>query len=262
MSRLDELFARRIGLALSGGSVRGIAHIGVLKALTEFGIKPAVVTGTSVGSIIGAAIASGASWRDLVVIAHDVFWPGLLHGPTLERFCTRHFPSMFEELTVPFAAIATRVPAKQSLILTSGRLACAINASCAGTIRHPVLRNGQALKDGGIACVLPSEACRKLGAEFVIASDVWGLSAFLRNLGLPHTHPTATRVYPKHYLNAVRNTDLLIQPSIPLTGYWPRHASIDQLIAVGEAATRRALRQFLHDDQNCSHQKYWSNRNF
>src|ERR1700746_559926 len=63
--RMSEphLGKRRIGLALSGGSVRGIAHIGVLKALSEYGIQPEVVVGTSVGSLIGAGIAAGLGWR-------------------------------------------------------------------------------------------------------------------------------------------------------------------------------------------------------
>jgi NTE family protein len=60
---LRSLKSKRVGLALSGGAVRGLAHIGVIKALHEVGIKPAVVAGTSVGSIIGAALAAGMDWR-------------------------------------------------------------------------------------------------------------------------------------------------------------------------------------------------------
>ena len=70
MSGITELRSRRIGLALSGGAVRGIAHIGVLKVLSEFGIRVAVVAGTSVGSIIGAGLASGMSWSDLAKMAN------------------------------------------------------------------------------------------------------------------------------------------------------------------------------------------------
>src|SRR5438045_159954 len=91
MSPLDELAFRRIGLALSGGALRGIAHIGVFKVLSEFGIEPVVVTGTSVGSIIGAGIASGMRWFDLAAMARQVFWPGLLYAPRLEQFCARYF---------------------------------------------------------------------------------------------------------------------------------------------------------------------------
>ncbi len=71
----NEAGIRKIGLALSGGSVRGIAHIGVLKALSEAGIQPAIIAGTSVGSLVGAAIAAGLKWPDILKMAREVFWP-------------------------------------------------------------------------------------------------------------------------------------------------------------------------------------------
>lgn len=242
MSRLlHELQSRRIGLALSGGSVRGIAHIGVIKALGEAGIRPQVVSGTSVGSLIGAGLAAGMNWQDLAELAHDVFWPSLLHGPTLERFCTRRLPSGFEDLRLPFAAVATIMPSRRPLVIQSGRLASAINASCAVHSRRRVKREGYELKDGGMSCVLPSVVCRELGADFIIASDVWALSAFLRRVGLRHSHSRTRRVYPRQYLHAVSNSDLLIHPAIPLSGYVPVHDSVERLIAAGEAAARKAL---------------------
>jgi NTE family protein len=72
---LQKLESRRVGLALSGGSVRGIAHIGVIKALSEAGIRPHIVAGTSVGSLVGAGLASGMTWQDLAQMAREVFWP-------------------------------------------------------------------------------------------------------------------------------------------------------------------------------------------
>lgn len=243
MFRSHELPERRVGLALSGGAVRGIAHIGVLKALEENGIQPTVVAGTSAGSIIGAAIASGMHWRELTQMAYDVFWPSLLHGPSLERFCLRQFPLTFADLPLPFAAVATSLPARKTVIFTSGRLAPAINASCCvRVVRRPVRFNGEKLKDGGISCVLPSIECRQLGADFVVGSDVWELSALLRGFGLAHTGPRTQYVYPDHYIRAVRNTDLLIIPKIPMSRYWPNRVSIDRLIAAGEKATRDALK--------------------
>ena len=242
MSRLHELGSRRIGLALSGGAVRGIAHIGVLKVLSEFGIEPAVVAGTSVGSIIGAGIASGMRWFDLADMAHQVFWPGLLYAPKLEQFCARYLPKSFADLHLPFAAIATALPTKARIPIMEGALASAISASCAVRVwRRPVSLDGARLKDGGISCVLPSIPCRQLGADFVISSDVWELSALLRGLGLSHTNPNAQRAYPRHYLRAVQATDLLIQTAIPIRGYLPVRDFVDRLIRAGESATRNAL---------------------
>jgi NTE family protein len=229
-------------LALSGGSVRGLAHIGVYKILIEAGIQLAIVTGTSAGSIIGAGIAAGMSWRELTDMARGVFWPKLLHGPTLERFCKDHLPQQFSDLRLPFAAIATALPRKHAVAITSGNVASAINASCAmRVIRGRVLRDGCALKDGGIACVLPTDFCRRMGADFVIGSDVWELSSLLRSVGLESTHPRAHRLYPGHYRVALDHTDVLIHPQVPVAGYWPSDIGMKRMIASGEEAARRAF---------------------
>lgn len=231
-----------IGLALSGGSVRGIAHIGVMKALAERGVKPSFVVGTSVGSLIGAGIAAGMGWRELKRMAEAVFWPSLLNGGKLEAFCRVQLPASFADLEIPFAAVATNIPGKRTVVLKSGRLATAISASCAmRVIRRAVSLNGDRLKDGGISCVLPAVECRTMGAEFILGSDVWEVSALLRGVGLVHTHPRAHRVYPRHYLDAVRSSDVLIQPDIPTKVYIPGCVSVDYLIAAGERATHQAL---------------------
>jgi NTE family protein len=239
---LHHLLAARVGLALSGGSVRGLAHIGVYRVLTEAGIRPSIIAGASAGSVIGAGIASGMNWQDLTELARSSFWPKLLHGNTLERFCAQHLPQRFSDLRVPFAAVATSLPDKQVVSITTGHLASAINASCAmRVIRGPVCRDGQVLKDGGIACVLPADVCRQMGAEFVIGSDVWELSSILRGVGVDATHPKAYRLYPAHYLNSLQHTNLLIHPQLPWSGYWPSNSGIERMIAAGEQAARAAL---------------------
>ena len=175
-------------------------------------------------------------------MACSVFWPRLLHGQSLERFCARHLPETFAQLRLPFTAVATQIPLKQAVTITEGRLASAISASCAmRVVRRPVLREGYRLKDGGIACVLPVLACREMGADFVIASDVWELSAILRSFGLHHTHPRSSRIYPSHYLAAVRRTDLLIHPEIPKTGYVPSTKAVERMIAAGYQAAQQAV---------------------
>jgi NTE family protein len=232
----------KIGLALSGGSVRGLAHIGVIKALTELGINPSVIAGTSAGSLIGAALAAGLDWRDLARMASSVFWPSLLVGRCLEKFCASNLPGTFAHLRLPFAAVATALPAKRVVTITDGHLASAISASCAlRVVRRSVFRDGQRLKDGGIACVLPAIVCRAMGAEVVISSDVWELSSIFRGLGIRPADPHARRLYPTHYLKAISHTDLLIQPDIPVTGYVPGYSAVERMIAAGEEAVHRAF---------------------
>jgi NTE family protein len=245
MSGLHQLRSRCIGLALSGGSVRGLAHIGVIKVLSEAGIKPTLITGTSAGSLIGAMLAAGMDWSEIAALARKTFWPTLLHGEMLERFCADHLPTTFAGLKLPFAAITTELPAKRTAIITKGELASAISASCSlRGVRRPVSREGKRLKDGGIACVLPSEACRAMGADFVVGSDVWELSSLLRSVGIDPHHPRAGRTYPSHYHSAVHNTDLLIHPRVPFAGYLPGPLGVERMISAGAHATRLALDRF------------------
>jgi NTE family protein len=235
-----DLHSRRIGLALSGGGVRGLAHIGVIKALDDLGLRPAVVAGTSAGSLIGVGLAAGMNWRDLAAMARSVFWPSLFNGKRLEEFCARHLPLRFDDLQFPFAAVATEMPSRKVVAITAGKLGSAISASCAvRVVRRAVVREGRRLKDGGYVCVLPATICHDLGAEAVIASDVWELSGLLRGMGCHPLHP----FFPAHYRTAVRHTDWLIQPRIPITSHWPGASAIDRLIAAGEQATHHAFRE-------------------
>jgi NTE family protein len=252
-SVIDLLRSRRVGLAFGGGSVRGLAHIGVIKALTEIGIRPAVIAGTSVGSIVGAAVANRLEWYDIAAMARSVFWPSLLNGDRLVRFCEKYFPATFAQLSLPFAALATSIPSKQVMMITEGDLPSAISASCAlRVIRRTVERAGQRLKDGGIVCVLPAIACRALGADFVISSDVWELSSLLRGFGFDHATERGQRVYPTHFREAVHHTDLLIQPAIPTSIYIPSASAVERMIKVGEQAARLSFARWAEaETQRC-----------
>jgi NTE family protein len=247
MSKTRLHQSKRIGLALSGGAARGLAHIGVVKALDELGIKPAVIAGTSVGSIIGAALAAGMGWREMARMARTVFWPRLLNGRMLENFCAEYLPDTFGQLSRPFAAVATEVPTNKAITMTSGPLPSAISASCAlRLLRRPVMRDGFRLKDGGFSCVLPTVACKDMGADVIIASDVWEWSSLMRSLGhSPHRDGWTRRAYPSHYRSAMSHTDIHIHPYIPARGYVPNASSVDRMIAVGEAATHKALKSLL-----------------
>lgn len=243
----DFLNSGQVGLALSGGGVRGLAHIGVIKALDEIGIKPKVIAGTSVGSIIGAALAAGKNWRDIADMARAIFWPSLLRAQTLERFCADYLPETFEDLKLRYAAVSTVVPSRRAHVITTGPLASAISASCAVRfLRRPVTREGLRLKDGGFSCVLPTHVCRQLGADLVIASDVWEWSSLMRSLGYPPTDQRWTsRAYPLQYRQALSHANVLIHPEIPVAGYVPGSRSVERMIAAGERAAYRALDSIL-----------------
>jgi NTE family protein len=176
----------RVGLALGSGSARGLAHIGVLRALGEAGIAVAGIAGTSIGALMGAVYASGkldqleAAVRDLdwkaVASFLDVVFPrsGLIDGKRIAEFVRRHAHSApIEELPVPFRAVATDLATGEEVVLAAGDLVEAVRASIAVPgILTPVRWKGRILADGALTNPVPVSVARAMGAEIVIAVDL------------------------------------------------------------------------------------------
>ena len=174
-----------IGLALGSGSARGWAHIGVLRALAEAGLKPDIVAGASVGAIVGAAYASGdldrfEQWvRGLSARAVWSFMDfglggGMLKGEKLVAFFRRHFADpAIESLPLRFGAVATALRTGDEVWLREGSVADAVRASFAlPGLFTPVWREGRLLADGGLVNPVPVSLARALGADVVIAVDL------------------------------------------------------------------------------------------
>jgi NTE family protein len=177
----------KIGLALGGGVVRGFAHVGVLMALEEAGIRADVVTGTSVGSIVGAFVAAGWSCEEISDVTQYLNWRGMarvaapwrggwISFDKLEHFVNRQLNyAEFDDLKLPFAAVATDLVTGNPVVLNKGSVAHAVHASSAvpGAV-VPVLVGGQLLSDGGVSDNLPVRTTRAMGAEYVIACNILG----------------------------------------------------------------------------------------
>lgn len=175
----------KIGLALGSGSARGWAHIGVLKALTEAGVKPDVVCGASIGALVGAAYAAGelerfAEWVQSLGV-RDVFGfmdfnlaGGMLKGEKLIDFWRRNFADFdIEDSVMPFAAVATDLHSGAEVWLRHGSMADAVRASIAlPGLFTPVVRDGRLLVDGGLVNPVPASLARAMGADIVIAVDL------------------------------------------------------------------------------------------
>lgn len=172
----------KIGLALGGGGARGWAHIEVIRSLLEAGITPHVVTGTSMGALVGAAYVSGclddlADWverlrrRDVVGFLDVSLSGGFIEGKKLFEFFRDNFEDKtIEELDRPFAAVATRLDNGQELWLREGKIMDAVRASIAVPgFFTPVQHKGRWLVDGGLVNPVPVSVCRVLGADIVIA---------------------------------------------------------------------------------------------
>jgi len=133
---------RKIGLALGSGSARGWSHIGVIQGLREEGIPIDIVCGTSIGSIVGGALAAGAldqldewvrelSWPDIIGFM-DVIFPrsGLIEGDKIIKFFKKNFTDPnIEDLPIPFAAVATDLMSGREIWLKKGSLMDAVRAS-------------------------------------------------------------------------------------------------------------------------------------
>lgn len=175
----------RVGLALGSGSARGWAHIGVIRALEEAGVRPDIVCGTSIGALVGAAYAAGELDRleewvrglqigDVVGFADLTFGTGLLKGDRLMQFFRSKFADRpLEELGIPFAAVATSLQTGAEVWLRSGSTLDAVRASISlPGIFTPVCREGSLLVDGGLVNPVPVSLARAMGADVVIAVDL------------------------------------------------------------------------------------------
>jgi NTE family protein len=180
------MIAPKLGLALGSGSARGWAHIGVLHALAERGLKPAVTAGASVGALVGAAYASGrlaALEEWICTLTQTDVWRlvdatflngGVMSGNRLMTAVSRRIgDAPIEELAVAFGAVATDLYTGEEVWLRSGPVMQAVRASSGlPGLFTPMWHENRWLIDGGVVNPVPVSLCRALGAELVIAVDL------------------------------------------------------------------------------------------
>lgn len=256
----------RIGLALSGGAARGNAHVGVLRALAENNIRIDVVAGTSAGSIVGGAFAAGMPLDEIEEFGRKLRWRnigrvtisrfGLQSNQRLERYLRARLPiSKFEDLPIPFAAVATDLKTGGPVVMRDrGDLPFAIRASCTipGWYVPVTDEHGRQLVDGGLVAVVPSTFARSLGADIVIAVDVNGEGAtFLGSRGsvigvLLQAMLAFQRTGSRHQLESA---DVVITPKVAHIR-WDQVRRADELIKAGYQAGLESIPriQVLIDD--------------
>lgn len=179
-------FNRKIGLALGGGAAKGIAHIGVLKAIEENNINVEFIAGTSIGALVASYYAFGQSIETLEAISSDMSFSSLI-GFKLQKqglFTTKSIKEMvlkdignvyIEQAKIPLAICATDIATGKQVVLTEGKLADAICASMAVPgVFVPVEIHGRTLVDGGITENVPVSALDKMGAGITMAVDLNG----------------------------------------------------------------------------------------
>ena len=200
---------RKIGLALGSGSARGWAHIGILEALDEEGIRPDVVSGCSIGALVGASYVAGRlpqlkqwaealTWREIIgLIDVSVSSGGLISGARNRSALTRlGIGGPIESYAIRFAAIATDLVTGREVWLESGEIDEAVRASIAlPGLFSPHPSDGAWLVDGGFVNPVPVSTCRAFGAEITIAVNLNGDLVGRRGAGWgePHDVPGSDR---------------------------------------------------------------------
>jgi NTE family protein len=243
-----------VALALGGGFARGFAHLGVLQVLEQNHITISHIAGTSVGSILGAAYASGAPLARIIATCRTLRFRdiarwrvsrlGLASNHRLADLIENVFESRtFEGLRIPMAVVATNLNTGEPVVFTEGDLVDPIRASCAFPgIFEPVEIGTRWLVDGALTAAVPTRAARELGAKHVIAVSV-GMHDGPKGAPSNIFQVVSRAVFAaqKHQLELwERHADLVIRPDVQ-TMAWDDFALAEQAIEAGKVAAKRAL---------------------
>lgn len=243
----------RVGLALSGGFARGIAHIGVLKLLQQQNIPIDCISGTSVGALIGAAYAAGTSLEEmerqaaLTKFTDFGRWKlsrlGLASNQKLDAFLARFTPcTRFEDLKIPLSIASTDLGEGKTKYFTTGDLRLAIRASCAYPgLFVPLEIDGMFLVDGFVTDPLPAEGARLLGADIVIGVYLSTVQDQRKPKSVFEVIGRAFSIVQQaSEKNWRQMANVVIEPNVAEIA-WDEFSKTPQMIAAGEAAALVAL---------------------
>jgi NTE family protein len=247
----------RVGLALGGGAARGFAHVGVIQVLEEAGIKPALVVGTSAGSLVAALYASGRNGQQLQAVAMQmdeaafadwtlpIFSRGVLRGEALARYVNVQVGNkLIENMALPLGIVATDLQSGQGVLFRRGDTGTAVRASSAvPALFLPVRIGSREFVDGGLVSPVPVRNAREMGAEFVIAVDISSAPE-----GNPSADPLQilmqTFAIMAKSINAweLKDADLVVRPALTGMGSGD-FAGKRRAIDAGRAAMQALLPQ-------------------
>lgn len=199
----------KVGLALGSGAARGWSHIGIIKGLAELGIEPDIVSGSSIGALVGAAYAAdkidlleewscSLTWKEIIrFLDPTLLGGGLIQGDKLSEFISEYVKNLeFESLKRELGVVATDLETGREIWFREGPVMEAVRASISlPGLFTPLHHQGRWLVDGGLANPVPVSLCRAMGAEVVIAVNLNGdiLGKHLRTMEHEKNRPAEVR---------------------------------------------------------------------
>lgn len=252
----------KIGLALGSGAIRGLAHVGVIKALLKHRIPIDYLAGSSIGAWVGAhyglfedirlleKLMVGNKKEKLFSFLEPSFEGGVIKGEKIEKLLQEWLlDASFKDLKIPLWVTATDLASGQGVVLKSGKLAPAVRASMSiPGLFKPVLEKNRILIDGGASNPVPDNLVKEMGADIVIAVNLDHFSAEKSSrIDLNFTTVAErTMLVVRHHLaqKNMRAADIIIQPPLNKYASWKEYFVKDigdSIVRVGERATEKAI---------------------
>jgi NTE family protein len=251
---------RKVGLALSGGGGRGIAHIGVFSVLLEAGVIPDCVAGTSAGAAAGVLFCRGWSPEQMLRLVRGLNLLhlgrprlrrlGLLDGTRFEELIRELVGDLtFADLSIPLAVVACDLLTGERVVIRQGALAPAVRASCSiPGIFTPVEQEGRLLVDGGLVDHLPVSVAREMGADYVIAVDVHPpLPPGRRPRNLFEVVIASYQIMTRNNTAPGSEPECLIRPDTARFDWLRFGSQAEALFQAGRQAAQEALPRLLAD---------------
>lgn len=243
-----------LALVLGSGGDRGFAHIGVIKALEENGIKVDMVLGTSAGSVVGALYAGGYNGAELEQLALEMDRDklkdyvlskrGYVRGEQLQDFINRSLKNRsIEQLDRPFVAVATQLGSGRTVAFNRGNTGMAVRASSSiPGVFYPVTIGGQEYVDGDLKKPVPVTLAREMGADFIIAVDISQQPTDHAELkDIIDILKQSLRIMRQSILSQeLKSAQVVIRPEIGITPEIDANSKL-RLIKIGEDATQAAM---------------------
>jgi NTE family protein len=266
---MNPVNKKKVGLALSGGAARGLAHVGVLRVLQKEGIPIDMIAGTSSGAVIGAAYAWSQDTTRMIRDALDANWKrmaplidpslprsGFIKGKKVRDLISTYVGGEvdFKDLKIPFACVTTDIDTGEEVVIDSGSVPDALRATISIPGVFTIVKHRERyVVDGGLTTPVPVEVVRRMGADFVIAVNV--TPDVTGRMGKAYRHRVETHKAPNIFQvmmqsiyittstvvqHALENADIIIEPDLAQIGAGDFNKA-REMITRGREAAQKAI---------------------